>query len=87
MGSEDAAKTAILFGVINQAALALFDILNSITNVKKSRKTEFSVKADFTSEKIFYDIKLAFSIVIWQALALAFGALFKYVGKMIKNQK
>lgn len=86
VGSDDAARTAIMFGIINQAAAALLDILGSITNVKKSRKNEISVYADFTSDKIRADMNIGFSLCVWHALSIALGSLFRYVGNMLKKQ-
>lgn len=86
VGSDDAARTAIMFGIINQAAAALLDILGAITNVKKNRKNEIAVYADFTSDKIRADIDIGFSLRVWHAFSIAFGALFRYIGNMLKKQ-
>ncbi len=86
VGSDNAATTAIMYGIINQAAAALLDILSAITNVKKDRKSEISVVADFTSDKIKTDINIGFSLVLWQLFSIALGTLFRYVGNMIKKQ-
>ena len=87
VGSDDAAKTAIMFGIINQAAAALFDILSSVTNVKKNRKNEISVYADFSSESIQADINLGFSLRVWHILSIALGTLLRYVKNMIKKNQ
>ncbi|MBR3965514.1 MAG: DUF2953 domain-containing protein [Clostridia bacterium] len=87
VGSDDAAKTAILFGIINQAAAALFDLLGSITNVKKNRKNEIGVYADFTSEKTVININLGFSLRIWHVFSIALGTLFRYLKNMLKGNK
>ncbi len=85
VGSEDAAKTALLYGMVNTAVSALLDILDSITNVKKKKKTEISVTCDFVSDKTEADIKLGFSLRIWHVFSLAFGALKRYLKKMFKS--
>lgn len=87
VGSDDAAKTAIMFGIINQAAAALFDLLSSITNVKKNRKNEIAVYADFTSEKTVININLGFSLRIWHVFSIALGTLFRYLKNMLKSKK
>lgn len=86
VGTDDAAKTAIMFGIVNQAAAALFDLLSTITNVKKNRKNEIAVYADFTSEKTNININLGFSLRIWHLFSIAFGALFKYLKNMLKSK-
>ena len=86
VGTDDAAKTAIMFGIVNQAAAALFDLLSTITNVKKNRKNEIAVYADFASEKTVININLGFSLRIWHLFSIAFGALFKYLKNMLKSK-
>lgn len=86
VGSDDAAKTAIMFGIVNQAAAALFDLLSTITNVKKNRKNEIAVYADFTAEKTVVNINLGFSLLVWQLFSIALGTLFKYVKNMLKSK-
>ncbi len=85
VGSDDAAKTAIMFGIINQAAAALFDLLSTITNVKKNRKNEIAVYADFTAEKTVININLGFSLRVWHIFSIALSTLFKYLKNMLKN--
>ena len=87
VGSDNAAKTAIMFGVINQSVIALLKILDAITNVKKTRKCKVSVAPDYTGEKIKANIRIAFSLRVWHAFSIALGALFRYVGNMIKKAK
>ncbi|MEE0968777.1 MAG: S-layer homology domain-containing protein, partial [Clostridia bacterium] len=52
VGTDDAAKTAILFGAVNQGVLALLEILNKVTNVKRSGSSVVAVHPDYLSEKI-----------------------------------
>ena len=87
VGSEDAAKTAIMYGVVSQAAAILIDVLEGITNVKRSKRTEISVVADFTSEKIRSDINIAFSLKVWHAFSIALGVLRRYIVRMINKAK
>ncbi len=87
VGSEDAAKTAIMYGVISQATAVLLDILGAITNVKRHYKSEVAVTADFTAEKIRADINIAFSLRVWHAFSIALSALFRYIGNIIKKSK
>ncbi len=87
VGTDDAAKTAIMFGIVNQAAAALFDLLSTITNVKKNRKNEIAVYADFTSEKTVININLGFSLRVGHVFSIALGALFRYLKNMLKSKQ
>lgn len=86
VGTDDAAKTAIMFGIVNQAAAALFDLLSTITNVKKNKKNEIAVYADFTSDKTVININLGFSLRVWHLFSIALGTLFKYLKNMLKSK-
>lgn len=87
VGSSDAAKTAVMYGIINQGVALLLDILGAITNIKRNKKTDISVSPDFTKEKIEADIKLAFSLQVWQAFAIALGTLFRFISKTMNKEK
>lgn len=69
VATGDAAKTAILYGTISQAAAYLFEILNRVTNFTY-KKEEFSLTADFLSDKIKSDIHLRFRIRVWHLFAV-----------------
>ncbi len=87
VGSDNAAKTAIMFGIVNQGVLALLKILDSVTNVRETKQCIVSVAPDYTSETIKANIKIAFSLRIWHAFSIAVGALIRYIKNIIKKAK
>ena len=87
VGTPDAAKTGILYGTVCQGVAYLTEILNQITNVKKTRKTEVSVSADFVSGKTRADIDLSFSLTVWQALDILLGAVIEYIKNKANSNK
>lgn len=87
VGTPDAAKTGILYGAVCQGVAYLMEILDKITNVKKTRKTEVSVSADFVSGKTRADINLSFSLTVWQALDILTGAVIEYIKNKVNPNK
>ncbi len=84
VGASDAAKTGILYGAVCQGVAYLTELLDKITNVKRNRRTEISVKADFLSGKTVADIDLSFSLTVWQALDILLGAAMQYIKRKSK---
>ena len=76
VGTDDAARTALLYGIIAQSAAYLIDVLDRITNVYPR---DVSVNADFTSGKISADIYIEASIRVWQVLYLAIIIAMEYI--------
>lgn len=76
---EDAADTAILFGLTNGAVSSLLAFLDSFDRVKIP-KSAVGVYTDFLSgqTKALIDIRL--SIFVWQAIICVFKPFLKYIG-------
>lgn len=88
VSTPDAAKTAILYGAVCQGVAYLCEVLDNVTNVKKTKKTEVSVTSDFLSGKTQADIDISFSLTIWQALDILIGAAFHFIkNKSDTNKK
>ena len=76
VGSEDAAKSALLYGAASQFAVYILEILRAQTKLK--REGEVSIGVDFTSEKTSANIDIRFSIRIGSILCtlISFGVGF-----------
>ncbi len=79
VATDDAAKTAILFGAVNQAVAALIELLDQAGKWRRLRDSEISVNADFTAEKSTADISLTFSFRVWHLLNILFHTALQYV--------
>ena len=84
VGGEDAAATAITYGYLCQSVAYLVEILDRFTNLKRTRKTEISVRPEFTAEKTVLDLHIAFSLTVAQALDIVFRTAFGYVKTKMK---
>ena len=87
VGTPDAAKTAVLYGVVCQGVAYLCEILERITNVKKTKQTDISVVSDFVSGKTKADIDISFSLVVWQALDILIGAALEFIKNKATSNK
>lgn len=85
VGTDDAAKTAILFGSVNQAAIALLEFLKQTGNLRQTRRSQIAVKADFTSDKTTADVKLVFSMRVWQLLDILLSTLKRLIKEKRKK--
>ena len=82
IGTDEAAKTALLYGVAVQAVAYVLAFLDRYANLHGLAKRDVYVDTDFLSEEIKVDIKIAFSLRLWHLFHIAFGAL----GRFIKNR-
>lgn len=85
VGSEDAAQTAILYGIIVQMAAYLVEGLSAITNFRCKRREEMQITADFLSEKLVMDLHFIFKLRVWHVFALLFAAIGAALKRIIKN--
>ncbi len=78
VGSEDAAKTAILYGAVSQSVAYLIEILSNVTKLRRYRQC-VSVQADFISEKTKMNVNICFQLRVWQILAILIAAGMTFV--------
>ena len=78
VGTDDAAKTALLFGAVNQAVVALIELLDQAKKWRRLRRAELSVKPDFTAEKCTADISITLSLRVWQMLSILLHTAYRY---------
>ena len=85
VGTDDAAKTAILYGIIVQMAAYLVEGLSAITNFRCRNREEMEISADFLSDKMVMDLHLIFKVRIWHVFAWIFAAIGAALKRIIKN--
>ena len=78
VATDEASKTAILFGAVNQACVALLELLEQTGKLKYTRRTRIKVYADFSAPMSEADINIIFSIRTWQILDVLFRAPIQY---------
>ncbi len=86
LGGEDAASTAISYGIVCQSVQYLVAGLDNITNIKPKNKKDIQINANFLSDKTEIDIKLAASLRVWHVFDMLFAVAVKFVReKFFKN--
>jgi hypothetical protein len=85
VATGDAASTAILYGVIIQSVAYTFELMNSYLKLKDLKKADIAVNADYLSEKTTFEMKIIFSLRVWNLFSIMFGALGKTIIKLIET--
>lgn len=79
IGTDDAAKTAILYGAASNAAAQLWMLVCSLKRRTGNTKLIYTeIKPDFIAEQIDFYADIELSIRIWQILSLGMTALGVY---------
>lgn len=86
IASSDAAQTAILYGAVSGALACLLDVIDSVTNLDKIKRSSVSVCTDYLSEKCEADIDISLSISIFGALATLASTLIQYTKQKFNAQ-
>ncbi len=79
VASDDAAKTAIMYGAAAQSVAYIVEFLDRMSRLKYAPEAEVSVVADFLAEKPTADVKIAVSVRVWHVFDLVFAALKVYI--------
>ena len=79
IGSDDAAKTAMLYAAASNAVLLILTLLDNCKKLKGFKGSEIAVNADFTAQKCSADLEIIFSMRVWQLLKSLFAVTFKYL--------
>ncbi len=85
VASEDAASTAILYGIVVQFVTYLCHALAAITNFEVKKPDQIAVTADFLSDKLTMDLHLVFRLRVWHVFAMVFAAGIGAVKRMLKK--
>jgi hypothetical protein len=85
VGSDDAAKTAMLFPAVNAAVMGLITFLDGQSKLSGLNRADISVSTDFLSEKITADIDVTISMRVWQTVRALFATALKYATHKISK--
>lgn len=87
VASDNAADTAVIYGVVCQSVAYIMEILYNITNFKVKNGDSVSVVPDFTASKSTADIKISFRLRVWHIFAMLFAAAGGFIRGKIKTNK
>ena len=75
VATGDAAKTALLYGVVSQSVAYLIEALDVNANLKG--EPDVVVTTDYLAEKTYADLEIKLSLRVWQVLYILLPALIK----------
>lgn len=79
--TDDAAQTAILYGVVSQSVSYLLALLKRFKTVSVPKFDDISVIPNWVGERTEIDLKISFSMRIWHF----FDIVFRTLGRAIKH--
>lgn len=88
VGGEDAAKTAILYGMVSQGVAYGLELLSQFTNlrIKEKNRTQIRTDVDFNSDKLSVDLHLILKLRVWHFFAMGFALLWNLLKNMIASK-
>lgn len=79
IASEDAAKTALLYGSAVSGGTAFLEFLRNITHLKMGREEEIYIRSRFDKTEGSCRVRITLSLCLWQAVYILLPALMKYL--------
>ncbi len=79
VASDDAAKTAIMYGAAAQTVAYIVAFLDQMTRLSYAPESEIDVTADFLAEKPTADVKISVAVRVWHIIDVLFAALKVYI--------
>lgn len=87
IATGDAANTAILYGAVCQAVNPIVMLLEKYLNINKLEKADIDVRPDFVGDSIQADVKISFSISVWQIADIGLRALKSFIKTKLNAAK
>lgn len=78
VASDDAAKTAVMYGGISAACSTLFGVLSSYSDFKISKKAK-GIRCDFLKEKMKLHVELSIGVNIIKGVAILLPISSQYI--------
>lgn len=85
VGTDDAAKTALIYGGVSQATSYLFTLLDETAHFRVKRKAPVNVGVDFLSAETKASVQMDFCLRLWHIISIGLGAGITYLRSMKKN--
>ena len=85
LGTDDSAKTALLYGGVCQLVAYIVELFSNLTNVDVKKRDSITVIPDFLEGKTDADINITLGLRGWHAVSLAIKFFMGYIKK--RNEK
>ncbi len=86
VATPDAAQTAILYGAISTAIVCIIEVIESITNLDRIKKSSISVEPDFLSEKTDIKLRISLYVSVFGAIKVLMKSFINYYSASNKTQ-
>lgn len=87
VGTDDAAKTALIYGGVSQATSYLFTLLDETAHFRVKRKAPVNVGVDFLATETKANVQMDFCLRLWHIISIGLGAGIIYLRGMKKSGK
>lgn len=87
VGTDDAAKTALIYGGVSQATSYLFTLLDETAHFRVKRKAPVNVGVDFLATETRANVQMDFCLRLWHIISIGLGAGITYLRGMKKSGK
>lgn len=87
VGTDDAAKTALIYGGVSQATSYLFTLLDETAHFRVKRKAPVNVGVDFLATETKASVQMDFCLRLWHIISIGLGAGITYLRGMKKSGK
>ena len=87
VGTDDAAKTALIYGGVSQATSYLFTLLDETAHLRVKRKAPVNVGVDFLATETKASVQMDFCLRLWHILSIGLGAGITYLRGMKKRNE
>lgn len=87
VGTDDAAKTALIYGGVSQATSHLFTLLDETAHFRVKRKAPVNVGVDFLATETKASVQMDFCLRLWHIISIGLGAGITYLRGMKKSGK
>ena len=85
VATGDAASTAVLFGAVNGGVVLLLELLDRFAKLKTKATDEIEVVPDYLAEKTSADIRLLFSLRVWQIVHILWKTLISNKKQKVRS--
>lgn len=87
VAGPDATATALLYGATTQGVAYLIEVLDTISNVDITKRSEISVRSDFISQKSFFEGKIVLYISVVHIIYVGLHFLKKLIKSKINTEE
>ena len=79
VASDNAAKTAVLYGIVYQSVDYLLAFINENTRINQKKAEDICITTNYLTDKTIFDINLVFSMSVFSLLDIGMKMTYNYL--------